>query len=218
MSDDTQDMTADEREYTLDELSKLANVTPRTVRYYIAEDLLPPPIVGGRNATYSQDHLDRLNAIGAMKDMYLPLREIRHRLNTLTLEQMRDPSYLASLAQAAAMDRAMNKRQMARSRGMAARTEAESAAEYLDRVEHRQEIRSNHPMGEPRRGRRMAPQAEAMMPDSPASTSWERFPLGDDAELMMRSSKVQSMGPRLHRMLHRLRHMIESEERERNRS
>ena len=114
MSDDTQDITAEEREYTLDELSKLADVTPRTVRYYIAEDLLPPPIVGGRNATYSQEHLDRLVAIGGLKAMYLPLREIRHRLNTLTPEQMRNPEYLATLARNVATERAKHRHAMGR--------------------------------------------------------------------------------------------------------
>lgn len=209
MSDQTQDIAAHEREYTLDELSTLANVTPRTVRYYIAEDLLPPPIIGGRNATYSQEHLDRLMAIGAMKDMYLPLREIRHRLNTLTPEQMRDPAYLASLSQAVAVDRAMHKRLHTRERP--ARNEVrESAAEYLEHVEHRGP-RGGH------RARPMEPPVARSMPEPP-STTWERFPLGDDAELLMRSSKVQRMGPGLHRTLHRLRHLIENDDNGRNRS
>lgn len=213
MSDDTQDLTAGEREYTLDELSKLANVTPRTVRYYIAEDILPPPIVGGRNATYSQEHLDRLIAIGAMKDMYLPLREIRHRLNTLTPEQMRDSDYLATLSQAVAMDRAMHRR--GRGHGRSARNEmADSAAEYLDNVEDRRGGRRHRGPREPMR----RPHEMRLPVAEPPATTWERFPLGDDAELLMRSSKVQNMGPKLHRMLHRLRHMIETEDSERNRS
>ncbi len=208
MSDQRQDIPAREREYTLDELSTLANVTPRTVRYYIAEDLLPPPVIGGRNATYSQEHLDRLMAIGAMKDMYLPLREIRHRLNTLTPEQMRDPAYLATLSQAVAMDRAMSKRMSLRSRPES-REVRESAAEYLDQIEGRRP-----------RDRRSEPPAfaNAMIAPEPPSTTWERFPLGDDAELLMRSSKVKRMGSEFHRTLHRLRHMIENEDNGRSRS
>lgn len=208
MSDQRQDIPAREREYTLDELSTLANVTPRTVRYYIAEDLLPPPIIGGRNATYSQEHLDRLLAIGALKDMYLPLREIRHRLNTLTPEQMRDPAYLASLSQAVAVDRAMMKRM--NHRGRPERSEVrESAAEYLDQIDGRSS----------RDRRRERPAfSNAMAAPEPPSTTWERFPLGDDAELLMRSSKVQRMGPGLHRTLHRLRHLIENEDNGRSRS
>lgn len=217
MSDETQDITAEGREYTLDELSKLADVTPRTVRYYIAEDLLPPPIVGGRNATYSQEHLDRLLAIGGLKAMYLPLREIRHRLNTLTPEQMRNPEYLATLARTVATERAMHKRDMGRGMGRRSHEDvAESAADYLDRLENRPGMRGSPGPRHSRRSERHVPMASPIV--EPPSTTWERFPLGDDAELLMRTSKAQSMGPRLHRMLHRVRHLIETEENERNRS
>lgn len=212
MSDETYDLSAPEREYTLDELSTLANVPPRTVRYYIAEDILPPPTIGGRNATYSQEHLDRLNAISAMKAMFLPLREIRHRLNMLTPEQMRDSAYLASLSQAVATDRAM--RRDMRNEGRSAHSAvAESAAEYIDHIDRRQDRRGErrHERGKPRETR-------AMSMAEPPSQTWERFPLGDDAELIVRSSKVQSMGPRLHRTLHRLRHVIENDGNEGNRS
>jgi hypothetical protein len=42
----------DDTSYSLDELTSLADVTTRTVRYYIAEGLLPPPATIGRNASY----------------------------------------------------------------------------------------------------------------------------------------------------------------------
>lgn len=199
MTDDTLDQHTGEREYSLDELSTLADVSPRTVRYYIVEGLLPPPLTTGRNASYSQEHLDRLNAIASMKEMFLPLREIRHRLNTLTQEQMRDPAYLASLAQAVAMDRA-SRRHSRRSRM------------------HGDHPRGHHGhRGRPRREEQ--PVSEGEYPQL-ASQTWERIPLGDDAELLIRSHKAQQMGPRLNRMLHKLRHMIENEEpeSERNRS
>ena len=212
MSDEIYDLAATEREYSLDELSTLANVPPRTVRYYIAEDILPPPIIGGRNATYSQEHLDRLNAIGAMKAMFLPLREIRHRLNMLTPEQMRDPAYLASLSQAVATDRARHRRMHAESRSIRSNA-VESAAEYIDHIDRRQDRR-----GERRSDRGKPREMRAMSMAEPPSQTWERFPLGDDAELIVRSSKVQSMGPRLHRTLHRLRHLIENDGNEGSRS
>ena len=215
MSDETYDLSAPERDYTLDELSTLANVPPRTVRYYIAEDILPPPTIGGRNATYSQEHLDRLNAISAMKAMFLPLREIRHRLNMLTPEQMRDPAYLASLSQAVATDHAMHRRMHAERREVRSES-AESAADYIDQIDRRQDRRGD------RRGQRGKPQdmRSFSLPSmaEPPSQTWERFPLGDDAELIVRSSKVQSMGPRLHRTLHRLRHLLENDGNEGDRS
>ncbi|MCC6705709.1 MAG: MerR family transcriptional regulator [Thermomicrobiales bacterium] len=69
----------DER-YSLQELSDAAGVSPRTVRYYIAEGLLPPPEPAGHKTSYSGDHLNRLRLIGLLKEAYLPLKEIRTRL------------------------------------------------------------------------------------------------------------------------------------------
>lgn len=208
MIDESVDTTHDEREFSLGELSEIADVSPRTVRYYIVEGLLPPPLTAGRNATYSQEHLDRLNAIAAMKEMFLPLREIRHRLNTLTPEQMRDTAYLATLSQAVAMDRSMG-RQHGRQAQRAMAVQMSSGRQESHREAH------------PRRLERMAissPPAEDI--SSVDTQTWERFPLGEDAELMIRSSKAKTMGPNLHRTLHRLRHMIESnhDDNERNRS
>lgn len=210
MTDEFVNMTQEEREFSLGELSEIADVSPRTVRYYIVEGLLPPPLTTGRNATYSQDHLDRLNAIAAMKEMYLPLREIRHRLNTLTPEQMRDPAYLATLSQAVAMDRSMGRRH---ERNPRHDRSAQIGAAAARRMAH---------MESPRRSMAQREQVGSLSapPMEDVSNTWERFPLGEDAELLIRSSKAKNMGPGLYRTLHRLRHMIENDrdDNERNRS
>jgi DNA-binding transcriptional MerR regulator len=70
------------------ELARRVGVTPRTVRYYVAEGLLPPPVGGGRTSTYSYEHVVRLGAIAALKAQYLPLGEIRRRLAAMSLEEM----------------------------------------------------------------------------------------------------------------------------------
>lgn len=75
--------------YTLDELATLAGVTPRTVRYYIGEGLLPPAVNAGRNSTYTAEHRDRLRLIARLKTAYVPLREIRHRLGAMTPVEIR---------------------------------------------------------------------------------------------------------------------------------
>jgi DNA-binding transcriptional MerR regulator len=62
------------------EIAALAGVTPRTVRYYVAEGLLPPPEGAGQQRVYTSEHLLRLQAIKALKATYLPLGEIRRRL------------------------------------------------------------------------------------------------------------------------------------------
>lgn len=75
---------------------------------------------------------------------------------------------------------------------------------------HADHPRSHH---DRRRGHRRAEtNADTNEVIQPSSQTWERIPLGDDAELLIRSHKAQKMGTRLYRTLHKLRHMIESEE------
>ena len=74
--------------YTIGELAGAAGVTPRTIRYYTAEGFLPPPDTHGRYARYGEDHLRRLQLIARLKDAYLPLNEIRARLEQLTTGQV----------------------------------------------------------------------------------------------------------------------------------
>jgi DNA-binding transcriptional MerR regulator len=74
--------------YSLDELTSLTGVTVRTVRYYIAEGLLPPPVTVGRNASYTREHLDRLRLITRLKEGYLPLKEIRRQIQAMSPEEI----------------------------------------------------------------------------------------------------------------------------------
>ncbi|HEY8598253.1 MAG TPA: MerR family transcriptional regulator [Thermomicrobiales bacterium] len=75
--------------YRLADLADLTGVTQRTIRFYIAEGLLPPPEGAGPAAVYTAVHRDRLALINGLKERYLPLREIRSRLATLTEAEIR---------------------------------------------------------------------------------------------------------------------------------
>ncbi len=63
--------------YSIDELSALAGVTPRTVRYYIAEGLLDRPAGEKRGAHYLRRHLEQLLLIRRWTDAGLSLDRIR---------------------------------------------------------------------------------------------------------------------------------------------
>lgn len=67
-------------EFRIAELAQRTGLTPRTIRYYVAEDLLPPPTGAGPYRMYGPDHLLCLEAIKRFKEQYLPLTEIRSRL------------------------------------------------------------------------------------------------------------------------------------------
>lgn len=68
----------------LTELCDVADVTPRTVRYYIQQGLLPAPAARGPGAHYHEGHLARLRLIRRLQREHLPLGEIRERLERLT--------------------------------------------------------------------------------------------------------------------------------------
>src|SRR4051794_29970824 len=76
------------RRYTLQELAELAGVAPRTIRYYTTQGLLPAPPTRGRNASYSEAHLNRLRLVEKLKSAYLPLSTIREQLGSLSDEQV----------------------------------------------------------------------------------------------------------------------------------
>jgi len=66
--------------YTITDLARLSGVTPRTVRYYVAQGLLPSPEQAGPSTRYGEGHLARLRLIRRLQREHLPLAEIRGRL------------------------------------------------------------------------------------------------------------------------------------------
>jgi len=169
-SDDRQD------HFTLEELCEQAGVTVRTVRYYISEGLLPPPVGHGTNARYTSEHRDRLNLIAALKEQYLPLREIRRTLGAMTPHEIGETATTirpAPMAPAAAPLRAALEAPPAVSL-----REEPSAAEYISDVLERS--------GTPRQ--RRAPVA----PPAPAAdAAWRRVPITAEAELLIEEEAWQ---------------------------
>jgi DNA-binding transcriptional MerR regulator len=74
---------------TIQELARRANVTPRTIRYYVEQGILPPP-GRGRPSEYTDEHLKVLDLVRRLKEQYLPLEEIRSMLQSLSMEQVQD--------------------------------------------------------------------------------------------------------------------------------
>jgi DNA-binding transcriptional MerR regulator len=67
-------------EHTIDELSALARVPRRTIRFYQSVGALPGPKLRGRVAFYGEAHLERLKLIASLQDRGLRMRAIRDLL------------------------------------------------------------------------------------------------------------------------------------------
>jgi len=189
---------------TLGDLTAAADVSVRTVRYYIAEGLLPPPEGSGPGSSYTQGHLDRLLLIQRLKEAYLPLKEIRRRLSGLSDDEVRS---LLAAGQTRAAPTASSTAGMLYDESLA------GARDYLALLESREEYRTE-PMAfqfpaaaapveaaltesdvrpEPARSRgpraASTPASVAPRRDEPMASSgtglWHRIPLGAEAELVI---------------------------------
>jgi DNA-binding transcriptional MerR regulator len=76
--------------YTINDLERETGISPRNIRYYITQGLLPPANGRGVGATYTADHLLRLKYINKLKQDNMPLAEIRKQLEGLSQEKLAD--------------------------------------------------------------------------------------------------------------------------------
>jgi DNA-binding transcriptional MerR regulator len=79
----------DSEGYSIQQLAEKAGVSVRTIRFYIDEGLLAAPPVKGRYTVYSDEYVDRLEMIRRLKDMFLPLKEIRERVTSLSWSEVK---------------------------------------------------------------------------------------------------------------------------------
>lgn len=173
--------------FTLERLCQEANVTIRTVRYYIAEGLLPPPLGQGPAARYGAEHLRRLQIIAGLKARFLPLREIRRVLDSL------DDAGIADLASEFASSaeiqtpRVEAGRRFSNDEAAANDTEAlhslafaapNPAASYIEDL-----LGSNRTTIH----RHLPPPAPQPAPEK----SWRRVPITEDAELLIEADTLE---------------------------
>lgn len=59
------------------ELAKVAHITPRTIRYYVGEGILPSPVGRGPGAWYSDRHIRRLREIKELKAKGYTIKELK---------------------------------------------------------------------------------------------------------------------------------------------
>ena len=189
-------MPSTEDAYTLPDLAEMADVTPRTVRYYIAQGLLPTPSQLGPGARYGDRHLDRLRLIKVLQREHLPLAEIRARLEKM------DDRQVAQLAHSAP----------------ATTKPIGSAAEYVRSV-----LREPAPIASPRLAwgsrspidlQRTAPEPAAAPPapsSIPDRSQWDRISLTPDVELHVRRPLPRHHNRLVDRLIAIARQLFEEE-------
>lgn len=192
--------------FSLADLCALADVTPRTVRYYIAQGLLRPASGAGPGARYDDGHLYRLRLIRRLQRDHLPLVEIRRRLDALTDDEV---ERLASEPAPV----------------------TDSASDYIARQLGSRGIRAGvpspgvpvadipplgpHGLPTPRIGPASRPADPEDPPTTPEPTrsQWERIVLAPEIELHIRRPLGRDQNRRVDRLLESARAILEEDPR-----
>ncbi len=201
--------------YNLTELADLAGVTPRTVRYYLSQGLLPAVGTAGPGPKYDDGHLARLRLIRRLQREHQPLAEIRRQLETL------DNAEIIALAESPAP------------------RPPDSALDYIRRFISPSHAAAESPIAyslaaPPIADSLAAPPASAtpqrpLAPRDSASTEpavpapdiatepgfersqWERIVIGRDVELHIRRPLPRSTAKRVDRLVSIARDLLEEE-------
>lgn len=186
---------------TIEELATQTNTSPRTIRYYISEGMLPSPGTRGRTASYGDDHLARLQLIRALLDRHLPLAEIKRQLEMLSHDDVVAVLH-EEQARQTALDRA---------------AETASPKRYISellRQTHAQETHARYTVErEPSpNGPLTRRQTDTLAPAPPAPqftvartesshlpppSIWQRIELAPDLEIHVRAASVERLRPLL---------------------
>ena len=192
-------MPPTDESFSLHDLADVADVTPRTIRYYIAQGLLPAASQVGPGARYTDRHLDRIRLIKALQREHLPLAEIRARMATM------DDQQVAELARSAP----------------ASRAPSESAVDYVRSVLEEPRLSymalpaaaSPPPAAASAPWRLARPAREIEPPPSttPGRSQWDRITLTPDVELHVRRPLTRHHNRLVDRLIATARQLFEEE-------
>ncbi len=204
--------------YSLQDLADLADVSPRTIRYYVAQGLLPPPGQVGPGAHYTDGHLARLRLIRRLQREHLPLAEIRTRLAGL------DDDAIASLVDAeptappdgSALDYV---RSILDGETTARRSALDPTAPIAAASRAMFALDLGPPLGArlaepdpPLYATGPAPSARAVAPEPAGSRSqWDRISLAPDIELHVRRPSSRRQNKQVDRLIAIARELLEED-------
>lgn len=202
--------------FSLSDLCDLADVTPRTVRFYIAQGLLPPASGAGPSARYEDAHLYRLRLIRRLQKEHLPLVEIRRRLDALSdLDVERLASEPAPVADSAAdyVARVLGTRGVGPARAPSGGSAPPSWLPPLGPagLPTPQPSRVAEPSASYSLASMAAPEP-ASTGIEPARSQWERIVLTPEIELHVRRPLSRQQNRRVDRLLETARTILKEED------
>jgi Ca-activated chloride channel family protein len=188
-------MEQDQSNLSIEELAEQARVSPRTVRYYISEGLLPGPGARGKLASYGDNHLARLLLIRRLLDQGMPLAEVKRVTGTLSATEVRG------------LLREEHERAATLERAAETSSPREYVSELLRQARARRQPASPGPRATPGMGL-FAHKSPAPMPSGGATSApvaWERIELAPGVELHLRADVAPRVQPLLDRIAALLR-------------
>lgn len=166
------------KSFDIKTLCEETGINVRTIRYYLSENLLPPPLGRGPAASYDTGHRDRLRLIRRLQEEHQPLAAIRDRLEALDDAGVAEILALAEPIQSV--------------------PGPVSAQDYVNR------ILGTGPKPPPA----PADKATASRRGSPARSTWERITLHPDIELHVRRPLARADQRRLDELLEHARRLF----------
>ena len=175
-----------EETFDLKHLCDLTGVSSRTIHYYIQQGLLPHSGTYGPGAKYERRHLNRLLLVTRLKGEYLPLAEIRKRLEVLTDDEVEE-----ALREGPVESRPQSQ---------------ESALDYVRNLLSKGEARSG---GAQDMLQQLRSATAGMKPPVGWDRSqWERIALTPDIELHVRRPLTREGNKRLERLIEEARRIL----------
>ncbi|TVR41886.1 MAG: MerR family transcriptional regulator [Planctomycetota bacterium] len=196
-------MTSDTT-FDIHALSHRSGIRVRTIRFYTAQGLVPPPEGRGSGALYRSGHLERLLLIRHLQAAHLPLAAIRNHL-----EDLDDHAVSASLA-AAESEQPPPPSAMAlhcaepappnSSSSSAASPATDSAADYVQRLLASARTESSPAEQTVAKASRSSSRSTSRTA-GPSRSTWERVSITEDIEIHVRRPLTRSDQRRLTELL-----------------
>jgi len=206
----------------ISELAERAGVSVRTIRFYISEGLLPPPQARGRYSVYDEQYLTRIELIKRLKGAYLPLKEIRRMVESLSREEIE--RMLRKLSEPSSPLPPTNSPAAAPSSSGIRESGLPEALDYIYRVLQSQDAPASnavpplppaHPMPAPlsQAGRTHASARASLFQESDSipeesESSWRRYTIQPGVELSVSEKVYHQSAPSIHRIVAQIKQLF----------